>query len=63
VVKTYRHRVVNLNRQGVVNLVRISTLFIIATELHLGKKQKELKHREISIIEKVGNYEYEIPEF
>ena len=39
------------------------TLIIIAAELLLGKKQTEFKHREIIIIEKVGNYEYEIPEF
>ena len=32
-------------------------LIVIAAELLIGKKQKQLTHREISIIEKVGNYE------
>jgi len=40
-----------------------STLIVIASELLMRKKQKELTHREISIIEKVGSYAYEIPEF
>lgn len=39
------------------------TFLVIAAELFIGKKQRKLMHREISIIEKVGNYEYEIPKF
>lgn len=40
-----------------------NTQIVIASELLIRKKQKELTHREISIIEKAGSYAYEIPEF
>lgn len=41
----------------------LGCIIIIAVELFIGKKQTALKHKEKTVIERVGSYDYEIPEF
>lgn len=41
----------------------LGSVIVIAVELFIGKKQTALKHKEITVIERVGSYDYGIPEF
>jgi hypothetical protein len=41
-------------------IVSKGTFVIVACEMHLAKKSKKLSHKEISIIQKVATYEYDI---